>query len=53
MIWFTSDTHFGHAAIVTHCHRPFRDVDDMDNYILNRLNLCVKPDDTLPRKDQQ
>lgn len=47
MIWFTSDTHFGHAAIVSHCRRPFRSVDDMDSYILDRLNQCVQPADTL------
>lgn len=47
MLWFTSDTHFGHSAIVSHCGRPFRDVDDTDNYILFRLNSCVMPEDTL------
>lgn len=47
MLWFTSDTHFGHSAIVSHCHRPFKSVDDMDTYIIDRLNRCVKPSDEL------
>jgi calcineurin-like phosphoesterase family protein len=47
MLWFTADTHFGHAAIVTHCGRPFRDVYDMDTSIIQRINLCVRADDTL------
>lgn len=47
MIWFTADTHFGHAAIVSHCHRPFRSVEDMDEYIISRLNQCIKADDIL------
>lgn len=47
MLWFTADTHFGHAAIVSHCHRPFSSVEQMDEYIISRLNLCVKPSDVL------
>lgn len=46
-LWFTSDTHFGHSAIVTHCGRPFTSIEHMDTYILDRLNRCVKPADTL------
>lgn len=46
-VWFTADTHFGHAAIIQHCFRPFKSVEQMDSCILDRLNRCVKPTDEL------
>ena len=51
--WVTSDTHFGHAAIIDldaygHCiHRPFRDVDDMDRQLIERWNARVGKGDTI------
>lgn len=47
MIWFTADTHFGHTSIISKCHRPFKSVEDMDEGIISRINLCVKPTDIL------
>lgn len=46
-LWFTSDTHFGHSAIIHHCGRKFSSVEMMDSYIIDRLNSCVKRSDTL------
>jgi calcineurin-like phosphoesterase family protein len=46
-IWFTTDFHFGHSNIIRYCNRPFRDVVEMDQTILERLNASVKLHDTL------
>jgi calcineurin-like phosphoesterase family protein len=46
-IWFTSDTHFGHANIIMHDDRPFADVDEMDRVLISRWNDRVGPDDTV------
>lgn len=47
MIWFTSDTHFGHANIIRYCNRPHGSVEVMDADLLDRLNARVQPEDTL------
>lgn len=44
-VFFTSDTHFGHENIISFCHRPFVDVDDMDKKLIDNWNSVVKPDD--------
>ncbi|MBX9737269.1 MAG: metallophosphoesterase [Phycisphaerales bacterium] len=46
-IFFTADTHFGHANIIKHCRRPFADADSMDAAIIDRINAVVGPDDWL------
>ncbi len=46
-IWFTADFHFGHNNIIRYCNRPFRNVEEMDQTILERLNASVKASDTL------
>lgn len=47
MIWFTSDTHFGHANIIGFCSRPFANVTEMDRLLIEEWNSCVHPDDTV------
>jgi len=47
MIYFTSDTHFGHSNIITYCNRPFDNVHIMDQVIFDRINETVGIDDTL------
>ncbi|HEX5095212.1 MAG TPA: metallophosphoesterase [Acidimicrobiia bacterium] len=47
MIWFTADTHFGHAAIMRYSERPFVDVDAMDEYLIATWNEHIKPTDTV------
>lgn len=46
-IWFTSDTHLGHANIITYCGRPFASVEEQDETLLANINALVQPDDTL------
>ena len=44
-VFFTSDTHFGHAAVIGHCNRPFASVAEMDEVMVGRWNAAVAPDD--------
>ena len=44
-VWFTSDTHFGHAKIIEFCDRPFIDVQEMNEKLVENWNAVVKPDD--------
>lgn len=46
-IWFTSDTHFGHARVIEYCSRPFKDLAEMDASLIERWNQRVKPGDTV------
>jgi calcineurin-like phosphoesterase family protein len=46
-IWFTSDFHLGHSNIIRFCKRPFANAHEMNEAIVERMNSCVKPDDTL------
>jgi calcineurin-like phosphoesterase family protein len=39
--FFTSDLHMGHARIVELCNRPFADVDEMNQTIIDRWNAIV------------
>lgn len=45
--WFTSDTHFGHANIIKYCNRPFANVKEMDDAIIENWNKVVKHDDCI------
>lgn len=44
-IWFTSDTHFGHANILKFNRGRFSSVEEMNETIIENWNKCVKPDD--------
>jgi calcineurin-like phosphoesterase family protein len=44
-IWFWADTHFHHKAMITYCNRPFRDVEEMNETLINNYNALVKPED--------
>ncbi len=45
MIYFIADTHFNHANIVKYCNRPFKNICEMNEYIIQKWNSVVKKDD--------
>ena len=47
MIWFTSDLHLGHEAVIRMQNRPFQNAEEMNNALIHNLNECVKPEDKL------
>lgn len=46
-LFFTSDTHFHHENIIKFCNRPFTDVQEMDNILVERWNKVVPVDATV------
>ena len=46
-VWFTADTHWGHANIVKFCARPFPSVREMNTALTENWNARVKPGDTV------
>jgi len=44
-VWFTADTHFGHAGALSLYRRPFATVAAMDAAMVERWNESVAPDD--------
>ena len=44
-IWFTSDIHFGHAACIEYCNRPFKNVDEFKEKFIEEWNKTVRPFD--------
>lgn len=47
MIWFTSDLHLNHRAVVSMCGRPFETVDEMNYILIRNFNERVKKNDTV------
>jgi calcineurin-like phosphoesterase family protein len=44
-VWFTADTHFGHAGALSLYRRPFASVAEMNAVMTARWNEIVGPDD--------
>ena len=43
-IYFTSDMHFGHEAILRYCNRPFANVEEMNQKLIENWNKKVPED---------
>ena len=46
-LWFISDTHFFHENIIKYCKRPFDNAQIMNEYMIDRWNTIVKPQDKI------
>ena len=44
-IWFSSDTHYNHRNIITHCRRPHENVETMNDEMIRKWNERVSADD--------
>ena len=45
MIHFTADLHFSHSNIIKYCNRPYRDIEHMDQSLIDNWNSVVKSQD--------
>ncbi len=47
MTYFIADTHFGHCNIIEMCRRPFGDIQEMNEALINNWNRKVRGNDTV------
>ncbi len=47
MRYVISDLHLGHGNIIEYCNRPFTDVDEMNETLVDNWNNTVDPTDTV------
>jgi len=46
-IFFTADTHFNHSNIIEFCNRPFSDVLEMNEILIQNWNKVIKKEDLI------
>lgn len=46
-VWFTSDTHLGHANVIKYSNRPWATVEEMNEALIERWNSCIAKDDAV------
>jgi len=46
-VWFTSDTHFNHQKILEFCKRPFDNINEHDQKLIENWNSVISPEDTV------
>lgn len=46
-VFFVADTHFGHRNILKYCNRPFSNIEEMNEAIINNWNRVVNEDDVV------
>ena len=44
-VFFTSDTHFDHTSILRHCNRPFDNIEEMNQALIENWNRVVGKND--------
>lgn len=47
MLFFTADQHYNHRNIIQYCSRPFHDLVEMNEALVQRHNAVVSKDDTV------
>ena len=45
MIYFTSDLHFGHDAVIEYCQRPFKSLEHMEAALIENWNDTIRAGD--------
>lgn len=46
-IFFTADPHYDHSNVIKYCNRPFKDIQEMNDTLINNWNSVVGNDDTV------
>lgn len=46
-LYFIGDLHLDHTNIIKYCKRPFNSTNEMNNYIVDTWNNCIKESDTI------
>lgn len=46
-IYVCSDLHLGHSNIIKYCNRPYDNIEEMDNILIDNWNSVVNEDDTV------
>lgn len=46
-VFFTSDTHFGHKNIITFCNRPYKNIEEMSEGLIQNWNKRISRGDSV------